>query len=76
MATGDCRQWDEEAYKDTILENLESQSLTVFRTVFSPTNQNPEFIVTASSDGSVASYSLNDLISSLPLGFGNASAQK
>nr|GEW22923.1 3-ketoacyl-CoA thiolase 2, peroxisomal [Tanacetum cinerariifolium] len=48
----DCREWDEEAYKDTILENLESQSLTVFRTIFSPTNQNPEFIVTASSDGS------------------------
>nr|GEV33163.1 THO complex subunit 6 [Tanacetum cinerariifolium] len=46
----DCREWDEEAYKDTILENLESQSLTVFRTIFSPTNQNPEFIVTASSD--------------------------
>ncbi|PWA85406.1 hypothetical protein CTI12_AA150260 [Artemisia annua] len=55
---GDCREWDEEAYKDTILENLESQSLTVFRTIFSPTNQNPEFIVTASSDGSVASLNV------------------
>ncbi|KVH93982.1 DNA/RNA helicase, DEAD/DEAH box type, N-terminal [Cynara cardunculus var. scolymus] len=74
---GDCRQWDEDSYRDSILEERESHSLTIFRTVFSPSpiNQNPKFIVAASSDGSIASYSLSSLISSLPLGFGNYRAQ-
>ncbi|CAH1425238.1 unnamed protein product [Lactuca virosa] len=77
VAEGDCRQWDEDAYRDSILEERESHSLTIFRTVFSPspTNQNPKFIVAASSDGSIATYSLSSLISSTPLGFGNSRAQ-
>lgn len=66
VAEGDCRQWNEDAYRDSILEERESHSLTIFRTVFSPspTNQNPKFIVAASSDGSIATYSLSSLISS------------
>ncbi|KAL7601929.1 THO complex subunit 6 [Lactuca sativa] len=77
VAEGDCRQWNEDAYRDSILEERESHSLTIFRTVFSPspTNQNPKFIVAASSDGSIATYSLSSLISSTPLGFGNSRAQ-
>ncbi|XP_076930781.1 eukaryotic initiation factor 4A-15-like [Bidens hawaiensis] len=75
---GDCRQWDEEAYRDSILDDLESSSLTIFRTVFSPsptTDPNPNFIVAASSDGSIASYSLSSLISSVSPAFGNSRAQ-
>nr|XP_043615521.1 THO complex subunit 6 [Erigeron canadensis] len=77
---GDCREWDEDAYRDTILEERESHSLTIFRAVFSPSsspssNQNADFIVSASSDGSIATYSLSSLISSLPLNFGNTGAQ-
>lgn len=77
MVEGDCRHWDEDAYRDSIVEDRESHSLTIFRTVFSPspTNQNPNFIVAAASDGSVSSYSLPSIISSLPLGFGNSNAQ-
>lgn len=65
---GDCREWNEDLYKESILEERESHSLTIFRTVFSPStiNQNPpNFIVTASSDGSIATYSLSSLIHSL-----------
>ncbi|KAI3790046.1 hypothetical protein L2E82_02858 [Cichorium intybus] len=77
VAEGDCRQWDEDSYRDSILEERESHSLTIFRTVFSPspTDQNPKFIVAASSDGSIASYSLPSLISTLPLASGNSRAQ-
>ncbi|KAJ0702000.1 putative transcription factor WD40-like family [Helianthus annuus] len=72
---GDCRQWDEDAYRDSILEDRESTSLTIFRTVFSPSPTNPNFIVAASSDGSIATYSLSSLISSISPGFGNSRAQ-
>ncbi|KAD7476884.1 hypothetical protein E3N88_00020 [Mikania micrantha] len=77
VEAGDCRHWDEDAYRDSILEELESNSLTVFRSVFSPSSsdQNPNFIVAASSDGSVASYSLSSLISSVSPGFGNSGDQ-
>ncbi|KAI7725651.1 hypothetical protein M8C21_001676, partial [Ambrosia artemisiifolia] len=75
-AEGDCRKWDEDGYRDSILQQRESNSLTIFRTLFSPssssTHQNPNFIVAASSDGSIASYSFSSLIS--PGGFGNSRA--
>ncbi|KAL6984637.1 hypothetical protein U1Q18_018012 [Sarracenia purpurea var. burkii] len=68
----DCRNWDEDAYRNSIVEERESQCRTVFRTAFAPSpNPKPDFIVAASSDGSVASYS----ISSLQLGFCNDRAQ-
>ncbi|XP_071736508.1 THO complex subunit 6 [Rutidosis leptorrhynchoides] len=74
---GDCREWDEDAYRDSILEDRQSHSLTIFRTLFSPSpsDRNPNFIIAASSDGSIASYSLSSIISSLPLGYGNSRAQ-
>ncbi|KAM0018218.1 putative transcription factor WD40-like family [Helianthus debilis subsp. tardiflorus] len=75
VEVGDCRQWDEDAYRDSILADRESTSLTIFRTVFSPSPTNPNFIVAAPSDGSIATYSLSSLISSLSPGFGNSRAQ-
>ncbi|XP_076909525.1 eukaryotic initiation factor 4A-15-like [Bidens hawaiensis] len=76
---GDCRQWDEDAYRDSILDDLESSSLTIFRTVFSPPSttddRNPNYFVAASSDGSIASYSLSSLISSVSPAVGSSRAQ-
>ncbi|KAI3867107.1 hypothetical protein MKX03_032687, partial [Papaver bracteatum] len=61
---GDARNWDEESYRKSILKEREIQSRTVFRTVFAPSSsQNPEYIVVASSDGSVAPYSISSCIS-------------
>ncbi|PSS36418.1 THO complex subunit like [Actinidia chinensis var. chinensis] len=74
----DCRNWDEEAYRSSIVGERESQCRTVFRTAFPPSpdpNPNPDLIVAASSDDSVNSYSLSSLLSSLPLGFGNDRGQ-
>lgn len=68
----DCRNWNEDTYRLTILQERESQCRTVFRTAFAPSpNPNPDLIVAASSDGSIASYS----ISSLALNFGNGRGQ-
>ena len=64
----DVTNWDEEAYRNSILHERESQSQTVFRAIFAPSslsNPNPEIVVTASSDGSLATYSLSSLLSSL-----------
>ncbi|KAF9612594.1 hypothetical protein IFM89_002190 [Coptis chinensis] len=62
----DARKWDEEEYKSSILKERELQSLTVFRTVFAPCQNlnTPEIIVAASSDGSIAPYSISSSISS------------
>ncbi|CAK9177130.1 unnamed protein product [Ilex paraguariensis] len=69
----DCRNWNEDDYRDTIVQERELQCRTVFRTAFAPSqNRNPDLIVTASSDGSIASYSLSHC---LGLGFGNARAE-
>lgn len=68
VAIGDCRNWNEDSYRDSILQERENQSRTVFRTAFPPNpnpNTNPDFIVAASSDGSVASYSISSCLSSL-----------
>ncbi|CAN6563767.1 unnamed protein product [Malus baccata var. baccata] len=69
---GDATNWDEEAYRESILKEREIQTRTVFRTVWAPSlNPNPDTVVVASSDGSVSSYSIPSLISKLPLGFSN-----
>ncbi|KAK7840373.1 tho complex subunit 6 [Quercus suber] len=67
---GDARNWDEDAYRESILKEREIQTRTVFRTVWAPAqnpnpNPNPETIVAASSDGSIASYSISSCISKL-----------
>ncbi|XP_059636168.1 uncharacterized protein LOC132278394 [Cornus florida] len=70
---GDCRKWDEDAYRYNILQEREIQSRTVFRTAFAPSpNPNPDIIVAASSDGSIASYSISHSLSSLPLDYARA----
>uniref|UniRef100_A0A7N0TVV5 THO complex subunit 6 n=1 Tax=Kalanchoe fedtschenkoi TaxID=63787 RepID=A0A7N0TVV5_KALFE len=62
---GDARWWDEDAYRDSILTHTENQTRTIFRTVFAPSrNSSPDTIVAASSDGSIAAYSLSNCISS------------
>lgn len=76
---GDARNWDEDAYRESILKEREIQTRTVFRTVWAPAqnpnpNPNPETIVAASSDGSIASYSISSCISKLQ-SFRNTKAQ-
>lgn len=76
---GDARNWDEDAYRESILKEREIQTRTVFRTVWAPAqnpnpNSNPETIVAASSDGSIASYSISSCISKLQ-SFRNTKAQ-
>nr|DAD44375.1 TPA_asm: hypothetical protein HUJ06_002605 [Nelumbo nucifera] len=62
---GDARSWDEESYRSSIVQERELQYRTVFRTIFAPSqNPNPDIIVVASSDGSVAPYSISSCISS------------
>ncbi|KAF6152293.1 hypothetical protein GIB67_005947 [Kingdonia uniflora] len=76
---GDATNWDEDAYRDTILKERELQSQTVFRTIFAPQNpQIPDIIVVvASSDGSVAPYSISSsLSSSYPSGLSKIGHQK
>ncbi|KAK9102521.1 hypothetical protein Sjap_019775 [Stephania japonica] len=64
---GDATNWDESAYRASIAKERELEARTVFRTVFAPSqNPNPETIVAASSDGSVAPYSISSCISSSP----------
>lgn len=61
-AAMDCTNWDEDAYRDAILRERETLCRTVFRTAFVPNsnpNPNHDLIVTASSDGSIASYSIS-----------------
>ncbi|KAK9142298.1 hypothetical protein Syun_011698 [Stephania yunnanensis] len=64
---GDATNWDESAYRASIAKERELQARTVFRTIFAPSqNPIPETIVAASSDGSVAPYSISSCISSYP----------
>ncbi|GAB2225164.1 hypothetical protein Droror1_Dr00005952 [Drosera rotundifolia] len=70
-ATMDVRSWNEDAYRETILQERESRCRTVFRTAFAPSsdrnpnpNSIPDVIVAASSDGSLASYSISSFLSS------------
>ncbi|KAK5824755.1 hypothetical protein PVK06_019539 [Gossypium arboreum] len=74
---GDATNWDEEAYRESILREREIQTRTVFRTVWAPSfNPNPECVVVASSDGSIASYSISSCVSKHPIGFCSARAQR
>ncbi|XP_065851062.1 THO complex subunit 6 isoform X1 [Euphorbia lathyris] len=74
---GDATNWDEDAYREGILKEREIRALTVFRTAWPPSlNPTPDNIVVASSDGSIASYSISSCISKLPLGFNNAKARQ
>lgn len=73
---GDARNWNEYGYRNSILREREIQTRTVFRTIFAPSqNPNPETVVVASSDGSVASYSISSCISSRQFGFSNNRSQ-
>ncbi|ERN15398.1 hypothetical protein AMTR_s00036p00200680 [Amborella trichopoda] len=69
MRGGDARNWDEEGYRTSVIEEREALTLTVFRTAFAPSpnpNPNPDIIVAACSDGSVAPFSISSFISSYP----------
>ncbi|KAL8136505.1 hypothetical protein V2J09_002506 [Rumex salicifolius] len=70
----DLTNWDEEVYKEGILQERESQCRTIFRAIFAPnSNPNPDIIVAASSDGSVASYSISSCLT--PHGSGSEQLQ-
>lgn len=65
-AMGDARAWDEDKYRNSILEDRAMEARTVFSTVFAPTTSktaSPDVIVAASSDGSIAPYSIPACIS-------------
>uniref|UniRef100_A0A803MRN2 PB1-like domain-containing protein n=1 Tax=Chenopodium quinoa TaxID=63459 RepID=A0A803MRN2_CHEQI len=68
----DATNWDEDAYRNTILHERETQCRTVFRAIFAPSNPNPnpDIVVAASSDGSVAAYSLSSILSSIESRYG------
>lgn len=73
----DVTNWDEDAYRESVLQERESQCRTIFRTVFAPfSSPNPDIIVAASSDGSVASYSISSYLSSLVERNGNLGAHE
>ncbi|KAG9151071.1 hypothetical protein Leryth_002648 [Lithospermum erythrorhizon] len=65
----DCRNYDEDAYRDSILQERASVTRTVFRTIFAPPAA--DIVVTASTDGSIATYSIS---SALEMGCANARA--
>lgn len=69
---GDATNWDEDAYRESLYKEREVQTRTVFRTAWAPSLSGcPESIVVASSDGSIASYSIASCISKLHSGYGN-----
>ncbi|KAI4335272.1 hypothetical protein L6164_013934 [Bauhinia variegata] len=74
---GDATNWDENAYKESILNERDIETRTIFRTAWAPTDSpSPDTLVVASSDGSIASYSISSCISKLPFGFTNTKTQK
>ena len=63
---GDATNWDKDTYRESILKDREIQTRTVFRTIWPPSlNPNPDSVVVASSDGSLASYSIPSIIAEL-----------
>ncbi|XP_052727438.1 THO complex subunit 6 isoform X2 [Vigna angularis] len=76
---GDATNWDENAYRETVLKEREIQTRTVFRTAWAPP-YNLDTLLAASSDGSVASYSISSSIAASklknPFGFVNADTDK
>nr|GMC96179.1 THO complex subunit 6 [Ipomoea batatas] len=72
----DCMNWDEDSYKESIIRERETQCRTVFRTAFAPNpngNSTPDILFAATSDGSIASYSISSL---LGLNYDNVGARK
>ncbi|VFQ68124.1 unnamed protein product [Cuscuta campestris] len=70
----DCRNWDEESYRDSILQEIETNCRTVFRTAFGPNSSRsstPGHLFAATSDGSIASYSISSLLGSCHGDFGS-----
>lgn len=66
----DCRNWDEDSYRDSISHVRETLSRTVFRTAFAPNpnpNPNSDQVVTASSDGAIEAYSISACLVISPL---------
>jgi len=66
----DVTNWDEDAYRESVLRERETQCRTLFRSIFAPNanrnpNSIPDTVIAAASDGSVASYSLSSCLSSL-----------
>nr|KYP57566.1 THO complex subunit 6 isogeny [Cajanus cajan] len=71
--SGDATNWDEDAYRETVLKEREIQTRTVFRTAWAPPySTNLDTLLVASSDGSVASYSIAASKLKNPFGFVNA----
>ncbi|KAM7275388.1 hypothetical protein ACFE04_017254 [Oxalis oulophora] len=64
MCGGDATNWDEEAYRESILKERDVQSRSVFRTAWAPSSSplNPNSLVVASSDGSISSYLTSNLL--------------
>jgi THO complex subunit 6 len=65
-ASMDARGWDEASYRRGILRARDLSSRTLFRAVFFDHSDDPEpdvLLATASSDGSLASFSLSSCIS-------------
>ncbi|CAJ1941651.1 unnamed protein product [Sphenostylis stenocarpa] len=63
---GDVTNWDENAYREIVLKERENQTRTVFRTAWAPPYDLDTLLV-ASSDGSVASYSISSSIAASKL---------
>ncbi|MED6183245.1 hypothetical protein PIB30_036134 [Stylosanthes scabra] len=63
----DANNWDENVYRECLLKERRIQTRTVFRTAWAPSPLNPNHhsLVVASSDSSVASYSIPSYISNL-----------
>ncbi|XP_031490186.1 THO complex subunit 6 [Nymphaea colorata] len=62
---GDLTDWDEEGYREAILRERQALTLTLFRSIFPPSrlSSDPDVLVAASSDGSLATYSVASAIS-------------
>ncbi|CAH9066059.1 unnamed protein product [Cuscuta europaea] len=61
----DCRNWNEDSYRESVLQERETQCRTVFRTAFGPNSScksTPDHLFAATSDGSIASYSISSLL--------------
>lgn len=65
-ASMDARRWDESSYRRGILRARDLSSRTLFRAVFFDHSDDPDtdiLLAAASSDGSLASFSLSSCIS-------------
>ncbi|XP_075509682.1 THO complex subunit 6-like isoform X2 [Primulina tabacum] len=61
----DCRNWDEDAYRESVLGERETLTRTIFRVTFAPNanpNPNSDHFASASSSGSIASCSIDSCL--------------